>query len=115
MSSSASTAETEASTEVDEKMRLRIADCLQGKFKGDFIGPEHPEYEKRRAVWNSMVDKKPGLILRCTSTADVVAAVNAARAFGLRPSIRGGGHNVAGKALSDGGLTLDMSGMREVT
>ena len=115
MSSTASIAQTEVRAEVDQKMRLRIADCLQGKFKGDVIGPEHPDYPKRRAVWNSMVDKKPGLILRCTSVADVVAAVDAARANALRPSIRCGGHNVAGKALSDGGLTLDMSGMREVT
>ena len=62
-----------------------------------------------------MIDRSPGLILRCTSTADVVAAVNVARDNGLYPSVRCGGHNVAGKAMSDGGLTLDLSGLREVT
>ena len=62
-----------------------------------------------------MIDRQPGLILRCTSTADVVAAVNVAREHGLPPSVRCGGHNVAGKGMSDGGLTIDLSGLREVT
>ena len=62
-----------------------------------------------------MIDRQPGLILRCTSTADVVAAVNVAREHGLPPSVRCGGHNVAGKGMSEGGLTIDLSGLREVT
>jgi FAD/FMN-containing dehydrogenase len=94
---------------------LRIADQLGAGFKGDVIGPDHADYGDRRQVWNAMVDKHPGLILRCTSTEDVVAAVNVARANGFPPSIRCGGHSVSGKALSDGGLTIDLSGMREVT
>ena len=95
--------------------RLGIADQLGAGFKGDIIGPDHADYGERRLVWNAMVDKRPGVILRCTSTEDVVAAVNVARANGLSPSIRCGGHSVSGKALSDGGLTIDLSGMREVT
>src|SRR6266699_2782125 len=71
--------------------------------------------EQARLVWNAMIDRRPGLILRCTSTQDVVAAVNVAREHGLAPSVRCGGHNVAGKAMSDGGLTIDLSGLREVT
>jgi FAD/FMN-containing dehydrogenase len=94
---------------------LRIADQLGAGFKGDVIGPDHADYGDRRQVWNAMVDTHPGLILRCTSTEDVVAAVNVARANGFPPSIRCGGHSVSGKALSDGGLTIDLSGMREVT
>jgi FAD/FMN-containing dehydrogenase len=93
---------------------LRIADQLGAGFKGDVIGPDHPSYGDRRQVWNAMVDKHPGVILRCTSTEDVVAAVKVARANGLHPSIRCGGHSVSGKALADGGLTIDLSGMREV-
>ena len=62
-----------------------------------------------------MIDRRPGLILRCASTQDVVAAVNAARDNGLPPAVRCGGHNVAGKAMSDGGLTIDLCGLREVT
>ena len=100
---------------IDEQSRLRIAEQLAGHFKGDIIGPDHAEYDEARTVWNAMIDRRPGLILRCTSTADVVAAVNVAREHGLSPSVRCGGHNVAGKAMSDGGLTIDLSGLREVT
>jgi FAD/FMN-containing dehydrogenase len=96
-------------------MRRRIAEHLGSRFKGDLIGPDHPEYGDRSVVWNAMVDRRPGLILRCTSTEDVVAAVKAARANGLPPSVRCGGHSVWGAALSDGGLTIDLSGLRQVT
>src|ERR1700729_4626094 len=100
---------------IDDTLRRQIADDLAGQFKGDIIGPDHAEYEEARQVWNAMIHRQPGLILRCTSTADVVAAVAVAREHGLPPSVRCGGHNVAGKALSDGGLTIDLSGLREVT
>ncbi len=103
------------SSRIDEQLRLRISEQLAGQFKGDIIGPDHAGYEQGRLVWNAMVDRRPGLILRCTSTADVVAAVNVAREHGLAPAVRCGGHNVAGKAMSDGGLTIDLSGLREVT
>jgi len=101
--------------DIDEEIRLRIADQLAARFKGDLIGPDHSDYPAARSVWNAMVDKRPGLVLRCTRTEDVVAAVDVARANGLLPSVRCGGHSVAGKALSDGGLTIDLSGMRQVT
>jgi FAD/FMN-containing dehydrogenase len=84
-------------------------------FKGDIITPDHPEYEQARRVWNAMIDRRPEVILRCTSTEDVVAAVNYARENGLNPAVRCGGHNVAGKAMSDGALTIDLSGLCEVT
>jgi FAD/FMN-containing dehydrogenase len=100
---------------IDEQVRLRIAEQLAGHFKGDIIDSDHAEYDEARTVWNAMIDRRPGLILRCSSTADVVAAVNVAREHGLPPSVRCGGHNVAGKAMSDGGLTIDLSGLREVT
>ena len=100
---------------VGEALRQRITEQLAGQFKGDIIGPGHAGYEEARQVWNAMIDRRPGLILRCTSTADVVAAVNVAREHGLPPSVRCGGHNVAGKGMSEGGLTIDLSGLREVT
>jgi FAD/FMN-containing dehydrogenase len=100
---------------IDQEMLRRIADQLAGRFDGDFIGPGDAGYGDARSVWNAMVDKRPGVILRCTSTEDVVAAVDIAHANGLPPSIRCGGHSVSGKALSDGGLTIDLSGMRAVT
>ena len=104
-----------AQPELDDQLRLRIADELGAAFKGDIIGPDHAGYGEARQVWNAMIDRSPGLILRCTSTEDVVAAVNVARAHGLRPAVRGGGHSVSGKAMSDGGLTIDLGGLREVS
>jgi FAD/FMN-containing dehydrogenase len=100
--------------DLDEAMRQRIVDLLGAGFKGDVIAPGDPEYDRARAVWNAMIDKRPGLIVRPTGTADVVAAVNVARENGLRPAVRCGGHSVSGKAMSDGGLTIDLSLMREV-
>jgi FAD/FMN-containing dehydrogenase len=106
---------TVAAPDIDKEMRQRITDQLGAGFKGEIIGPDHAEYSEARLVWNAMVDNHPGLILRCTSTEDVVAAVNVARTVGLHPAIRGGGHSVSGRAMSDGGLTIDLSGLREVT
>ena len=68
-----------------------------------------------RLVWNAMIDRRPGLILRCTSTADVVAAVNVAREHGLPPAVRCGGHTWRARRISEGGLTIDLGGLREVT
>jgi len=112
---SVTTSDSSTSSTIDEQLRQHIAEELAGHFKGDIIGPDHASYEDQRQVWNSMIDRRPGLILRCTSTEDVVAAVNVARAHDLPPSVRCGGHNVAGKGMSDGGLTIDLSGLREVT
>jgi FAD/FMN-containing dehydrogenase len=100
---------------IDDVTRRKIVEALGGRFAGTVTEPDSPHYEQARTVWNAMVDKRPGLILTCTSTADVVAAVDVAREFGLAPSVRCGGHNVAGKALSEGGLTIDLGGLRDVT
>jgi FAD/FMN-containing dehydrogenase len=99
---------------IDDALRKSIVGELEDGFKGELIGPDSDGYEQARTVWNGMIDKRPGLIARCTCVEDVVAAVGVGRRHGLSPSIRGGGHSVSGKALSDGGLTIDMSGMREV-
>src|SRR5579863_8407675 len=112
---SVTTSASTGSSRIDEQLRLRISEQLAGQFKGDIIGPDHAEYEEARLVWNAMIDRRPGLILRCTSTADVVAAVNVAREHGLPPAVRCGGHSVSGKATSEGGLVIDLSGLREVT
>ena len=114
-SSASAVSASSGSSRIDEQLRLRVTEDLSGIFKGDIIGPDHADYEQARLVWNAMIDRRPGLILRCTSTQDVVAAVTVAREHGLAPAVRCGGHNVAGKAMSDGGLTIDLSGLREVT
>jgi FAD/FMN-containing dehydrogenase len=99
---------------IDDALRATLVEELGPVFKGDLIGPDSVGYEKARAVWNAMVDKRPGLIARCTSTENVVEVVKVARRHGLHPSVRCGGHNVSGKALSEGGLTIDLGGMRNV-
>jgi FAD/FMN-containing dehydrogenase len=83
-------------------------------FLGDVIAPGHVGYDDARAVWNGTVDRRPGLIVRCGSTADVAAAVRFARARDLEIAVRGGGHNVAGTAVCDGGIVIDLSAMRAV-
>ncbi len=84
---------------------------FQAQLRGDVLVPGDPGYDQARAIWNGMIDQSPGAIVRCRNTADVVAAVNLAREHDLLLSVRGGGHNVAGHALCDGGLMIDLSQM----
>jgi len=84
-------------------------------FSGEVILPTSQTYDTARAVWNAMIDRRPGMIVRCRNSEDVIAAVNHARAHDLPISIRGGGHNVAGHAVCDDGLMIDLSGMRAVS
>ena len=89
-----------------------IIEPFTGAVAGKFIRPADPEYHSARRIWNASVDKHPGLIVRCAGVADVVLAIKFGRANDLLVSIRGGGHNVAGRALSDDGLVIDLSSMR---
>ncbi|HET9384192.1 MAG TPA: FAD-binding oxidoreductase [Gemmatimonadales bacterium] len=84
------------------------------KFQGQQITAEHGEYDTARAVWNGAIDRRPRLIARCTGPADVAAAVRFARKHDLEIAIRGGGHNVAGTAVCDDGIVVDLSAMRAV-
>ncbi|WP_175408785.1 FAD-binding oxidoreductase [Streptomyces sp. TRM64462] len=84
-------------------------------FRGRLITADHPEYDTARAVWNGAVDRRPRLIARCTGTADVAAAVRFARDRGLEIAVRGGGHNVAGSAVCDDGIVIDLSDLRAVS
>jgi FAD/FMN-containing dehydrogenase len=79
-----------------------------------FVTPDDPEYDEARAVYNSMVDKRPAVIARCAGPDDVVAALAYAREHGLEVAVRGGGHGVAGTALTDGGLVVDLARMQDV-
>jgi FAD/FMN-containing dehydrogenase len=76
--------------------------------------PGNETYEETRQVWNGLIDRRPALIARCTGAADVIDAVNFARDNNLLVSVRGGGHNVAGAAVCDGGIMIDLSLMRGV-
>lgn len=87
---------------------------LQGKLKGQVILPSDSSYDEVRQLWNAMIDRRPALIVRCADAGDVPHALAFARAQGLDLSIRGGGHNIAGNALCDGGLAIDFSTMKQV-
>ncbi|HMM43091.1 MAG TPA: FAD-binding oxidoreductase [Thermomicrobiales bacterium] len=83
-------------------------------LRGDLLQPGDPGYEEARKVWNGMIDKRPALIARCAGTSDVVEAVNFARRHDLLVAVRGAGHNVAGNAVNDGGLMIDLAPMKGV-
>jgi FAD/FMN-containing dehydrogenase len=87
---------------------------LRSGFQGTILTPDVEGYEDARRVFNGLIDRTPAVIARCQGTADVVAAINVAREHDLLVSVRGGGHNVAGNAVNDGGIVIDLSGMRAV-
>lgn len=87
---------------------------LQARLRGTLLRPGDGGYDAARRVWNAMIDKRPAVIARCVEAADVVQCVRFAREHNLLVSIRGGGHNVAGSAVCDGGLMIDLSPMKRV-
>jgi FAD/FMN-containing dehydrogenase len=91
-----------------------LAADLQAQVRGSVCHPGDAGYDEARAVWNGMIDRRPALVARCLGVGDVVACVNAAREAGLPLSVKGGGHNIAGLAVRDGALTIDLSLMRGV-
>src|SRR5256712_4194120 len=95
-------------------LRARDIAVFQSGLGGSLVLAGAPAYEDSRKLWNGMIDRRPALVVRPTGTADVVECVNCARARGLLRSIKGGGHNIAGTAVAEGGLTLDMSRMKGV-
>ncbi len=85
---------------------------LAAQLRGALITPDAPDYDAARAVWNGLVDRRPAAIASCSGVADVIAATRFAAEKGLAVSIRGGGHNIAGSAVADGALMIDLSAMR---
>lgn len=90
-------------------------ESLKSHFRGEILTSESAGYHEARQIWNSMIDRRPAAILRCTGPADVQAAVRFAVEQGLYPAIRAGGHNVAGTALVDDGLVIDVTQMKGIT
>jgi FAD/FMN-containing dehydrogenase len=101
--------QTEGATIMEEAL-----EGFRSRMRGPVLVPGHAGYDDARRVWNGMIDRRPAVIARCTGNADVVAAVTFGREQGLLVAVRGGGHNVAGTAVCDGGLMIDLSLMRGV-
>ena len=89
-------------------------DAFAQATRGEVLRPGDERYDEARSIWNGLIDRRPALIVECTGAADVVGAVDFARDHGLLLSVKGGGHNVAGNAVNDDGLVIDLSRMRGV-
>ncbi|MBI1942080.1 MAG: FAD-binding oxidoreductase [Betaproteobacteria bacterium] len=104
---------TSTTAEVTRRSKAPAVAEIDG-FRGRLISAGHADYDTARAVWTGAIDRRPHLIARCIGAADVVAAVRFARDHDLEIAIRGGGHNVAGTAVCDDGIVIDLSAMRSV-
>lgn len=104
--------------QTDETRETRLDETAVQDFiarvRGPVLRPGDAAYDEARRIWNGLIDRCPALIVRCTGTADVVEAVNFARTNELLVSVRGGGHNVSGNAVNDGGIVVDLSLMNGV-
>ena len=89
-------------------------DAFAAQIRGGALGPSDEGYDEARKVWNGSVDRRPALIARCLTDSDVQAAVRFAAAHRMLVSVRGGGHHIAGNAVAEGGLMIDLSGMRAI-
>jgi FAD/FMN-containing dehydrogenase len=96
------------------QLSRELLDEFTANFAGEVIVPGDPAYDDVRRIWNAVIDRRPGLIARCTSPEHVVEAVKFAGKHQLLVSIRGGGHNIAGNAVCDDGLMIDLSLMKSV-
>jgi len=93
---------------------IEVPGEVRASFSGELIGPEDPGYEQARRVHNGLIDKRPALIARCRTVPDIADAVVAGREQATEISVRGGGHNVAGLAVTDGGLMIDLAPMKGI-
>jgi len=101
-------------TTVDQALDAAAIEPFKTGLRGALLSPKDEGYNTARQVWNGMIDKRPALIARCAGPADVVQAVNFARTNNLPLSVRGGGHNITGYAVCDGGLMIDLSPMKGI-
>jgi FAD/FMN-containing dehydrogenase len=95
-------------------MATRTTSALAGSFTGELLSPADAGYDDARQVWNGAIDRRPALIARCAGVADVVGALRHAREHDLLVAVRGGGHGVAGQAVCDDGIVIDLSPMRGI-
>jgi len=96
------------------KLSPEVLNELRSQVRGSVYLPGEDGYDSARTIWNAMIDRRPAVIVRAAGASDVIAGVRFAKKHDLPLAIRGGGHNIAGNAVCDGGIMLDMSGMRSV-
>ncbi|MEA5408854.1 FAD-binding oxidoreductase [Haloarculaceae archaeon H-GB2-1] len=101
------------SLEIPETTEEAVSE-FSATLRGTLIGPDDEGYDEARAVWNGMIDKHPVLIAQCAGTADVISAVRFAKEHDIPISVKGGGHNIAGRAVEDDALMIDLSPMKSV-
>ncbi len=87
---------------------------LERSVRGELVRPQDPSYDEHRAVWNGSTDRSPGVIVRCTGVADVIAAVRFVRRTGMPVAVRGGGHSFPGLSVCDGGVVIDLGPMKGI-
>ena len=98
----------------DISLKTETIDKLKESLRGKVLTSESDQYNETRAIWNAMIDKRPALIVRCASAADVMRAVRFAGEHKLLVAVRGAGHNIAGNAVCDGGMMIDLLPMKSV-
>lgn len=98
----------------DTAVSVEQIQALAASLRGEVITPASATYDEARSIWNAMIDRKPGMIIRCVGVADVIRAVRFARDANALIAVRGAGHNIAGNALCDDGIVIDLSQMRSV-
>src|SRR5918912_639105 len=101
-------------TGADAVLGETVVERFASGLRGELLRPDRTAYDEVRKVWNGLIDKHPALIARCAGIGDVIDSVNFAREHKLLLAVRGGGHNVAGNAVCDGGLVIDLSPMKGI-
>ena len=96
------------------KISDKAINTFKAQLRGNLLLPDNPEYGNARKIWNAMIDRRPAAIIQCAGVADVMLAVRVARDNDLIVSVRGGGHNIAGTAIRDDSLMIDLSKMKSV-
>src|SRR5262245_21316284 len=101
-------------TGMDRQLQESEMAAFKTSLRGHTLSPGDDGYDETRKVWNGNIDRRPGLIVCCVGVSDIINAVHFARDNNLLVSVRGGGHNVAGSSVCDGGIMIDLSPMKGI-